>query len=87
MLIKKKIIRTIMLPLLEKTDEQTRGSLDPVQTVADLPNTKLPLILSLLSPSASSAVNSNQYNNSFHIEKRDAKHYNFICKYFYFLKK
>lgn len=38
-----------MFPLLEKTDEQTRGSLDPVQTVADLPNTKLPLILSLLS--------------------------------------
>lgn len=57
---------------MEETDEQTRGSLDPVQTVADLPNPKLPLLLSLLSPLAGSAVNSNQYKNSFHIEKRDA---------------
>lgn len=61
-----------MFPLIEKTDEQTRGSLDPVQTVADLPNPKLPSLLSLLSPSASSAVNNNQYKNSFHTENRDA---------------
>lgn len=61
-----------MFSVIEKRYEQTRGSLDPVQAVADLPIPKLPWLLSLLSPAAGSAVNSNQYKNSFHIEKRDA---------------
>lgn len=72
MIIKTKLLALLGFPLIEKTDEQTRGSLEPVQIVADLPNPKLPLLLSLLSPSAGSAVNSNEYENSFHIEKRDA---------------
>lgn len=72
MIIKTKLLALLGFPLIEKTDEQTRGSLESVQIVADLPNPKLPLLLSLLSPSAGSAVNSNEYENSFHIEKRDA---------------